>query len=122
PGTGAPRPLGALGLGEELDDRRLPAAVGRHADPGQAARAELLLDEALEAVDLAPREGVRGVDRQALDQAAALHGLAEGPEAAAPEALGQVGELELDARVRLVAAVARPAVGVREAGGRPRQV
>ncbi len=78
----APRSSVALVVGQELHDRRLPLAVVVDPDPAEALRAELLADELLEPIDLAARQLVRVVDRQALHDAAGVHHAAEGLEAA----------------------------------------
>ncbi len=111
----------ALLVGEELRDRRLPRAVGHDPHPRQAARAELLARKGLEAVDLAAAEGVGVVDRQALHDAAFVDRAAEGPEAARGEDVRELDQLELDAGVGLVAAVARHRLRVRQAREGPRQ-
>ena len=112
---------GAFGVGEELRDRRLPLAGGAHADPGQTLAAELLLDEALQPVDLAAGEPGRVVDRQAFHDPAGVHARAEGAKAAGAEGLAEIDELELDARIGAVAPEARHGVGVGEPLERTRQ-
>ena len=105
----------ALLVREELHDRRLPAAFCVHADPGQPPPPELLLDEGLEPVDFAARQLRRVVDREALDDAAGRYRLLEGTEPALAEDLGQIEELELDARIGPIDAETRHRLGVREA-------
>src|SRR5206468_4359301 len=95
----------ALGVGEELDRRRLPA-VGADLDPGEAPRT-LRGREAHQVVELAARERRAAArDGETADGVARGQRLREHAEAGPREAGGQVGEPQVDATVGPVDAVA----------------
>src|SRR5205823_9536522 len=109
----------ALAVGEELRGGRLPA-VRPDPDPGEPACA-LGGGEADEVVELAARErGAAAPDGEAADRVTRGERVGKDPEPGSGEARREVDELEVDAELRTVAAVALHSLALGQARERAR--
>ena len=109
-----------LGLGEELDDGAAQRAPLLDVDVGHALGA-VRLGHLGELVDLGAREGGGAGRAQRAHHAAALERAAKDLETALGEDVAEVGDLEAEAQVGLVGAVAQHGLVVGEHRQRQRR-